>query len=434
MNPQLEPNAVSELPSGLCACRVAGEQMHVYAVSPRSIWLRSTAEVLPEGEMQLFLYRPERGNYEVLIPENIQIGPTQQLNGAALTRFSFQDAKCTAAILRMLDAYARYVEIRSSYGADAYGEHICGYPLEADECFCTDLGAQWKAWADLLAPLPEPQEGVCIAVELNCPELWRLYLAHPIEDFMPAYAVCRKLDPAWLPDRPPERIYIGNACCRHLFPDADMLQAIRQKAQDEGLKLSLVTAELRSHSAELADRQIAFALQNGCELIVNDWGMLHRAARRLPTGKIVLGTILNRRRKDPRMAYKVGIEQHGELLGRNSLNDPDWIEYLKQAGIERFEFESCGLPMEVPAGRHSLHLPFYQTNTSLWCPTRALCLHGDRGRQADTAQCAHFCERNVLLYPAHLNMLGRWNSILALDASLAALKEAEHFDRWVFNF
>ena len=72
------------------------------------------------------------------------------------------------------------------------------------------------------------------------------------------------------------------------------------------------------------------------------------------------------------------------------------------------------------------------------CPrhqsTRALCLHGDRGRQADAAHCPRYCENNVILYPAHLKMLGRWNSLLALDSSLAALCEPARFDRWVLNF
>lgn len=197
-----------------------------------------------------------------------------------------------------------------------------------------------------------------------------------------------------------------------------------------------MSAELRSYSGDLADLQITLAKRQRAELVVNDWGMLQRAfaSKLFKPGQIVLGTLLNRRRKDPRMAYKAGLTGHENLLSRNNLNDPLWIAFLNELGIERFEFESCSLPVKVSAGRHSLHFPFYQTNLSLWCPIRALCLHGDRGVQADAPFCEHACENNYLLYPEHLRMLGRGKALLALDETRSALSDPTAFDRWVLNF
>ncbi len=36
---------------------------------------------------------------------------------------------------------------------------------------------------------------------------------------------------------------------------------------------------------------------------------------------------------------------------------------------------------EVPEGKNSMHLPFYQTNTSQYCPLYAACTKGSRSAQ-----------------------------------------------------
>lgn len=431
---KLEHDAVKSLPSGLCACRLNGESVHIFALSPHSVYLRTEKSCPADSALSLALYRPETGNYVLYTLNNVQIGPAQRHEGAVLTRFSFQDHACASAIRKTLNSYARYLEIKSSEGAAAYAAYAVGYPEEEDERFHTDIHLQRAAWFAHLAPLPELPDHTELAVELNCPELWNLYLQSSPRGFMQAYAACRNLPEGYLPNRKPNRLYIGNPYCRHLFPSEENFRLIAEKAKAEALELSIVSAELRSYSVEFADLQIALAKEWNAELVVNDWGMLQRASKALEPGQIVLGAVLNRRRKDPRMAYKAGLAGREELLARNNLNDPLWIAFLHKLGVERFEFESCALPLQTPPGQHSLHFPFYQTNMSLWCPIRALCLHGDRGAQMDASSCSHYCERNYLIYPQHLKLLGRWKALLALDEDLCVLNDSSQFDRWVLNF
>lgn len=78
-----------------------------------------------------------------------------------------------------------------------------------------------------------------------------------------------------------------------------------------------------------------------------------------------------------------------------------------------------------PAGIHrSFHLgkqhssAFYQTNTSQYCPLYALCTTGDRGMQQLAEHCPKFCEKYSLLYPEHLHMIGRYNSLFGVDKTL----------------
>ena len=118
----------------------------------------------------------------------------------------------------------------------------------------------------------------------------------------------------------------------------------------------------------------------------------------------------------PRMKYKSG---DTALFQHNSLNAEFYRDFLaKEFHIHRYEWESCGYPQEFPPGKNSIHLPFYQTNTSQYCPLYALCTTGDRGMQQLAEHCPKFCEKYSLLYPEHLHMIGRYNSLFGVDKTL----------------
>ena len=75
------------------------------------------------------------------------------------------------------------------------------------------------------------------------------------------------------------------------------------------------------------------------EVVVNDWG-LARLVRRTKHLIPCLGTLLNKRKKDPRMSYKMGDKT---LLEQNNLNAGFYRTYLEESfGISSYEWESCG--------------------------------------------------------------------------------------------
>ena len=116
------------------------------------------------------------------------------------------------------------------------------------------------------------------------------------------------------------------------------------------------------------------------------------------------------------MSYKKG---NVELLQENNLNAEFYREYLEQEfGIHRFEWESCGYDMTLPPGKNSLHLPFFQTNTSQYCTLYAVCRYGDRGKQKLPENCPNYCDKKVFLYPKHLKMVGRYNSLFGYDGKI----------------
>ncbi|NRT75362.1 hypothetical protein BJV40_005378 [Clostridium beijerinckii] len=113
---------------------------------------------------------------------------------------------------------------------------------------------------------------------------------------------------------------------------------------------------------------------------------------------------------------------------------------MKECKIERYEYENCGYKISVADGHHSMHIPFYQTNTSQYCPLHAMCTTMDRGNQKLVTDCPKYCSDYVFSYPKHLKMVGRYNSLFTFDDTLLKNpKELEYYinrgiDRIVLNF
>lgn len=75
------------------------------------------------------------------------------------------------------------------------------------------------------------------------------------------------------------------------------------------------------------------------ECVVNDWGMADFIRKETKHLLPCLGTLLNKRKKDPRINYKKG---ERDLYSQNSFNADFYQEFLRESfGIERAEWESC---------------------------------------------------------------------------------------------
>ena len=154
----------------------------------------------------------------------------------------------------------------------------------------------------------------------------------------------------------------------------------------------------------------------------------------------VLGVLLNKRKKDPRYIYKNGYKENKKTMAKNNLNSTRFNNFLKGYNINRYEYEVCGYKIDIAKGNHSLQLPFYQTNTSQYCPLYAMCKNQDRGKQTLVKCCPKYCTDYIFAYPKHLKMVGRYNSLFAFDYTILKNKKLlkeyirEGIDRIVLNF
>lgn len=176
------------------------------------------------------------------------------------------------------------------------------------------------------------------------------------------------------------------------------------------------------------------------EIVINDWGMIKLVQDKSDYFILNLGVLLNKRKKDPRYVYKKGYKENNKLIGKNNLNSYIFNRFLNENNIKRYEYENCGYDIEIAEGNHSLHIPFYVTNTSQYCTLYAMCTTMNRGNQKLVKGCPMYCKEYIFSYPKNLKMVGRYNSIFAFDDTLLKdFEKLEHYidngiDRIVLNF
>ena len=344
---------------------------------------------------------------------------------------------------RALKLYTEYLRLKS-LGDDEYLAHaLTGCPYV--DTTARSFAGQKAAWLRGAAAFSLPGDWT-LALTADSFAAYRRFLSLPLDAFqreatlnLPAFA------------RPAGRICIGNAGCPRLFPDRPLLSKLLARAKEQGLNVTIVLPPVSENAVPETERLLAcLDTTNADELCVNDLGALALARKTHLTP--TLGIQLNRRRKDARLPYKTGCrgartsetprssdpsdnvsatlsgvqpascetgwQNALPLLSRNGLDDADFREWLAELGVTRFEYEACGYAPSIAPGRHSLHLPFYQTNTSHACPLAAACFGLDPGQ--DVPDCRHICETRARLYPDELHMVGRYNSLFALDPNILA--------------
>lgn len=367
-------------------------------------------------------------------------------------KVNVKEKEYAKTVQRLLYQYNRYIHLKLEEDDSTLAKSMTGYPGERDVVKCRSLEEQMKIWQEELKTGPERERKPLLeaglgresrsslknapmelALEIDCPELYQAYLRSSLTDFSEIFAEksmgsCRSL----IRNRQvPDRLYIGNQFCHLLFPGKELLFQMLEKAAVEQVKSTLVFSYIRDYMLDQVQALLEEVdrwcerRQTCIEVVVNDWGMADLVKNRTRNLTPSLGILLNKRKKDPRIFFKKGDQR---LFEKNNLNAGFYRNFLKEEfGIERFEWESCGYGQEFPEGKNGLHIPLYQTNTSQYCPLRAVCLNGKRGAQKLAKSCPHYCAEHVFLYPEHLHMVGRYNSLFGIDMEI--LKDSKLLER-----
>lgn len=399
---------IEDIPYGLAVCTANGESVTLTGLSDRQLRLR-THDAKPLFSLSVRFLSDDRASYLDCPLDGWRVsGETRTRLGVLRT----VDVPCPAfarEARRALKLYADYLRLKA-LGDDEYLAHaLTGCPYA--DTTARSFAEQRAAWLRGMGAFSLPGDWT-LALTADNFTAYERFLSLPPDAF-------RRQATANLPvfDRPAGRIYIGSACCPRLFPEKPLLAALLSRAEEQKLNVTVVLPPVSENAVSETERLLAFLDDtNADELCVNDLGALALARKTRLTP--ILGIQLNRRRKDPRLPYKSGWRDAMPLLSRSSLDDSGYREWLAELGVTRFEYEACGYAPSIAPGRHSLHLPFYQTNTSHNCPLAAECLGLDPGQEVP--DCRHVCESRARLYPDEMHMLGRYNSLFALDTGILA--------------
>ena len=446
---------ISMLPFGILAGYWGDKEVRITAISEYGFQTRLATPATAEQKnapWELAFYDQKTASYQRILLRDATLLQEKEEDFDTIYTFATDQEDYRNAVQRLALQYSQYIRWKMEDDDAALAEHMTGYPAEQDAFHLESLEEQKKVWFSGIgketfvalqngfAESGQPGQPVELALELDRPEWYTAYLSMESAVFFDAYFRKNQIpDPSIFH---PDRLYIGNAFCPHLAPTEEKLFALMDKACRESFAVTLVFPFLLEENLSETQARLQH-LARWCEqenktieIVVNDWGTAHLAAQ-FPVFSLCLGVLLNKRKKDPRMTYKLGDRT---LFKQNSVHAAFYREYLKEEfRMERYEWESCGDTDtgKFPEGKNSLHLPFYQTNTSQYCPLYAACTKGSRGAQTPVRECSGFCEKQAFLYPEHLRMVGRYNSLFGVDLDvwkrMEEMLELRGVDRVVVN-
>ena len=445
----MEREEVELLPSGLITCLLNSKEVRIMKLSPERLTIRLAQEVKEINELKVIFYVFDENRYKEITIEKYNLINKGKHEFYVTYVFSIKDEIYLQNVRNAFNNYTRYIRLKAYSDDNDFSNEMVGYPSEKDYDFYEDYISQKQEW---MANLNYDSfnyrilNSVELAINVDNYELYNKYLNEDIETFMSNYLKDNFIEKHKLMYKNISRIYVGNEFCHNLFPSKRMLIDIIKKANNEGLEVTICFTYVRECYIDKI-KSIINEIYNWCnennkkiEIVINDWGMLKVVENKQDYLTLCLGVLLNKRKKDPRYIYKNGYNENKALIGDNSLNSKIFSEFLKDNNINRFEYESCGYKLNIAKGNHTLHMPFYVTNTSQYCTLYAKCTRMNRGRQKLVMGCPMYCKDYIFSYPKHLKMVGKYNSLFSFDDTLLHdSKKLEQYinegiDRILLNF
>lgn len=167
------------------------------------------------------------------------------------------------------------------------------------------------------------------------------------------------------------RLYLGDEFCNWRMPSEAVLEEILEFIRGKNLVLTIVTSFCNDSEILNYNRLLEKALKSheNIELVINDWGMLE-AFKGWPL-KLVLGRLLVKQKRDPRIAASIGslpigAKKRVKGIGLNKF----LLDLLSKWNIKRIELDNVlqGLDLSGLDGfNFSLHIPFVYVTLSRYC-------------------------------------------------------------------
>lgn len=439
---------VEYIPSSLIAGFINEQEVRIIKLSPESLVIRISKEV-EIHKLKVAFYIFKDNNYIELELEEYEVKSIKRERFCIIYEFIVHNKGYGDNVKRIFKDYLNYINLRVFGCEGEFSYDMVGYPAELDYDYYENYNRELEEW---MLELDEDAwdgvdlDGIELAIQIDNYDRYCDFLHMDIEDFKNYYFSKNCISNKVLKHKELTRIYIGNEFCHNLFPDVDLLMNILDKCYRQNIGITICTTYMMEHQVsyyiDVIDRIYNWCICNnyGIDIVINDYGMIELLSDKNDYINIALGNLLNKRKRDPRYKYKRDIIQNPELISQNTLNNDIYIEFLERNNIYKHEYQVCGYIMDIAEGHNSLHMPFYQTNTSQLCPLYAKVTYNNRGQQVSVDNCGRLCKKFYFSYPKHLKMLGRYNSIFAYDETILSNKEIiqeyihQGIDRIVLNF
>ncbi|MEG6511990.1 hypothetical protein V6C32_08680 [Desulforamulus ruminis] len=162
------------------------------------------------------------------------------------------------------------------------------------------------------------------------------------------------------------RLYFGQEFCERAIPTPGELREAMQRAREHKLDFTLVTpyiTEKGLSKLEILFKELA-AVHPAGEVVVNDWGVLYLLNKRFPTLTPILGRLMNKILRDPRINRFIKEENSNQMqpFRNSSLSEPYMQKLLKGLNVTRIELDHTfqGFPPDLERWGYqlSLYIPY----------------------------------------------------------------------------
>ena len=372
----MEREEVELLPSGLITCLLNIKEVRIMKISPERLTIRLAQEIKEINELKVIFHIFDENRYEEITIEKYNLINKEKHEFYITYVFSIKDEAYLQNVRNTFNNYTRYIRLKSYSDDNYFSNEMVGYPSEKDYDFYEDYISQKQEWMTNLnydSFNYSILNSVELAINIDNYELHNKYLNEDIEVFVDNYLKNNFIEKHKLMHKNISRIYIGNEFCHNLFPSLELLIEMIKKAKKENLEITICFTYIRECYIEktryIIEKIYDWCIENNknIEIVINDWGMIKLVQDKSDYFILNLGVLLNKRKKDPRYVYKKGYKENNKLIGKNNLNSYIFNRFLNENNIKRYEYENCGYDIEIAEGNHSLHIPFYVTNTSQYC-------------------------------------------------------------------
>ncbi len=355
---------------------------------------------------------------------------------AQIFRLETADGRFRKAAKDLMGEYMAYIRLKLEVDEAGLARALTGYDVDEDH-IPADARAQKRRWAASF-PRVEGLEHVQTGLLLQGPDMEDAFLRLPFAQFMDWYQEDAAAGALTVTPEKISHIHLGNSFCSRAFPD-DKLEILLDRCLEQGKKPVVEFSPMDEDDIPLFQERLAriegWSRQQDrekTEIVVNDLGMFYMLNEKNYQLEIDTGPLLMKRRKDTRGRWKRDREGANGSR-RTSMDDPRMIRLLLSLSVTGISYENMGETQACAADfdRRLLYFPYFQMNTSTWCPLYAAVFEGARGRQSRVDSCPKICRSACFLYSDDLHMTGRFNSLFGWAGNLC---QAGNYDRVVLNF
>jgi hypothetical protein len=196
------------------------------------------------------------------------------------------------------------------------------------------------------------------------------------------------------------RLYFGNEFCQRLLPSEKDLRLILDFVSAKNCELTVVTPYATDEGLERTRRVLAIVSREkpGTEVSINDWGMLRLLRREFDSLEPVLGRLMTKIKRGPRLVHVWDRLPDGarKFFQGTNLEVSSYRRFLIEQGVRRVELDNPmqDLSLDGIGGdlSLSLYVPFTYVTTTRFCLAASCDVPAKKG-MVGVFPCKKECQR-----------------------------------------